>query len=98
MHSATEFLPTRRWHVIFPGFTGEKTSLHLAVVGQAERTARWYTTVEGKALRLRRVHVADLEALLAGGEVHNALAHLALNWDLAHEGAIRGILLHEVGS
>lgn len=70
--------------IISPGFTGEKTSLHLAVVGQAERIDGWYTTVEGEALKLRRVPVAEVAALLASGEVHNALTHLALNWVLAH--------------
>ncbi len=71
--------------VISPGFTGEKTSLHVAVVGQAQRTDHWYTTVEGEALKRHRVPVAEVAALLASGEVHNALTHLALNWVLANE-------------
>lgn len=76
--------------VISPGFTGEKTSLHLAVVGQTQRTDSWYTTVEGEALKMRRVPVVDVEALLASGEVHNALTQLALNWVLAHEDQLQG--------
>lgn len=76
--------------VISPGFTGEKTSLHLAVVGQTQRTDSWYTTVEGEALKLRRVPVVDVEALLVSGEVHNALTQLALNWVLAHEDQLQG--------
>lgn len=74
--------------VISPGFTGEKTSLHVAVVGKVERTGHWYTTVEGEALKLHRVPVTDVVELLASGEVHSALTHLALCWVLANEGKL----------
>ncbi|KZC95512.1 MULTISPECIES: NUDIX hydrolase [Clavibacter] len=74
--------------VISPGFTGEITSLHLARVAPREDDDRWTMTVDEEMLRVRRVRLADVAALLGEGRVHNALTCLALTWCLAHGDAL----------
>ena len=76
--------------VISPGFTGEKTSLFLALVEPRIGTGHWFKTVDGEMLNIIEVKLEDVPALLEGNQIHNALTCLAMNWCLAHVAALDG--------
>lgn len=76
--------------VISPGFTGEKTSLFLALVEPRIGTGHWFKTVDGEMLNIVEVKLEDVPALLEGNQIHNALTCLAMNWCLAHVAALDG--------
>lgn len=66
--------------VLSPGFTGERTSLFLALVGPQRDIGHWLKTVDGEVLRILEVKLDDIPALLEEDRIHNALTCLAMNW------------------
>ncbi|MVA79102.1 NUDIX domain-containing protein [Agrobacterium vitis] len=70
--------------VISPGFTGEKTSLFLAMVEPQKVTGKWFETVDGELLKIRELKLEDLPRLVESNSIHNALTCLAMNWCIAH--------------
>lgn len=83
--------------VISPGFTGEKTSLFLALVEPQKGTGDWFKTVDGEILKILDVKLEDVPALLEGNQIHNALTCLAMNWCLAHAEALDGAGVQQDG-